>query len=194
MRVTPSILVIVALLLPACARGSSAQPSLRGFVQGDGSQVVPVSEREAAPDIEGETLDGDWLRLGDLSGPVVVNFWASWCGPCIQEQPHLVALANLYGDDVRFVGVDVKDGRASAQAFVRQFDMPYPSWFDPSASIAAQFGGIGPSALPTTMVLDADHRVAVRLFGAVDRIRLSTAIEAVLAPNSSEAPQTPETP
>ena len=170
---------LVAAALAALVGCSDGGPAASANTRESG--VIPDAQRQAAPPVQGETLDGDVLALADLPGPVVVNFWASWCGPCVEEEPDLVAAAREYTDrGVSFVGVNIKDSRANAQAFVRQFDVPYPSWFDESASIAGQFGGIGPSALPTTLVLDADHRVAARLFGAVDLPTLSASIDAVI--------------
>lgn len=172
--------VVVALLAAACT-GPTVGGAGRGFVAGEGSQLIPADQREPAPEIDAETLDGGRLALRDLPGPVVVNFWASWCGPCAEEEPELVALAHAYGPrGVSFVGVDVKDSRANAQAFASGFDVPFPSWYDPGATIAAQFGGIGPSALPTTLILDRDHRVAVRLLGAVNRARMRPHLDALL--------------
>lgn len=125
---------------------------------------------------------GATLRLAALDGPVVVNFWASWCGPCAKEQPEITAVARAYKGEVSFVGVNVKDSRANAQAFTEQFAVPYPSWFDDSAAIAARFGGIGAAALPTTLVLDEQHAVAARLVGGLDRETLTAAMEATIAP------------
>ena len=171
--------MMLAAAVAALAGCSGGGPSASAATQDSG--VIPVAERQAAPALEAETLEGDVLSLADLPGAVVVNFWASWCGPCVEEEPDLVTAANRYADrGVSFVGVNVKDTRANAQAFVRQFDVPYPSWYDESAAIAGQFGGIGPSALPTTLVLDAEHRVAARLFGAVDLSTLSVTIDAVI--------------
>ncbi len=174
------LLAATAFTLSACAQATGAGESARAFVQGDAAGLIAVDDRVEAPAVEGETLDGEWLRLEDLDGPVVINFWASWCGPCVEEEPHLVALSKEYAGRVHFVGVDIKDTRANAQAFVEQFEVPYPSWFDESASLAGAFGGIGPSALPTTIVLDSDHRIAAHLSGAVDRDRLSAAIRHAL--------------
>ena len=170
----------VALLLAGCS-GARGEPG-GGFVAGDGSSAaIPAAERDAAPAVEGTTLQGEPLALADLEGPVVVNFWASWCGPCVKEAPALRNVARAYEGRVTFVGVNVKDQPAAARAFERNFRIPYPSWEDEAAAIAASFGGIGPAALPSTIVLDAQHRVAARLFGAVDEARLSAQLDLVLS-------------
>ena len=173
--------VALALTLAGCA-GQAAGNEGRGFVPGDGSaQVIDAADREAAPPVSGTTLDGEELALADLDGPVVVNFWASWCGPCAREAPELEGAWKAYRGDVSFVGVNVKDHAAAALAFERDFGITYPSWEDKAAAIAAEFGGIGPAALPSTLVLDAQHRVAVQFFGAIDRQRLEPVLDGLLA-------------
>jgi thiol-disulfide isomerase/thioredoxin len=188
------VLVLATTVLAGCSGGSQAGVS-GGFVAGDGSDLIPPAKRQQAPAISAPTLAGEQLSLAAFEGsPVVVNFWASWCGPCKREAPDLKAVAENPAFDeagVRLVGVDVKDSRANARSFVRDYDLPYPSWYDQSASIAAKFGGIGPAALPTTLVLDAQHRVAARLFGAVTTAQLSGVLESVLEASSGAASAAP---
>jgi thiol-disulfide isomerase/thioredoxin len=178
----PVLAALLAAMLSACVASAAPPSENAGFISGDGSaQLIPAAEREPAPDVRAETLDGDTLELSTLDGVVVVNFWASWCGPCAREAPQLQAFADAYADrGVHLVGVDVKDERANALAFERDFGITYPSYFDEAAAIAASFGGIGPAALPSTLVLDADHRVAVRLFGAVTAAQLESYVDPLL--------------
>src|SRR5450755_3467081 len=76
-------------------------------------------------------------RLDALHGyPIVINKWASWCGPCQTEFPAFQQAAVRYGRRVAFIGVDSKDTNASAKAFLRRFPVTYPSYVDPRASIA----------------------------------------------------------
>ncbi|CUU54228.1 Thiol-disulfide isomerase or thioredoxin [Parafrankia irregularis] len=137
-----------------------------GFVQqAPGQDFVAPAQRRAAPKLAGETLDGDQLDLASLRGkPVVLNFWASWCAPCRAETPHLVTLA-ADNPDVAFVGVDEKEEPASARAFVRDFKVTYPSVIDRLGTLAAGWPiSIG---LPSTIVLDAEGRIAARFTGGV---------------------------
>jgi thiol-disulfide isomerase/thioredoxin len=175
------VILGVLLLCAACSTSSATEQTL-DFVRGDGSvRVIPPAERQPAPEVSGHTLDGRPLALADLSGPVAVNFWASWCGPCAQEAPHLAAVAAEYaGDGVHVLGVNVKDQPANARSFEDAFEIPYPSLYDEAAVIAAAFGGVGPGALPSTIVLDRKHRVAVRAFGAVSAAQLSGWIDELL--------------
>jgi thiol-disulfide isomerase/thioredoxin len=178
----PLLAIAVLLLLTAgCTLGTAAADG-GGFVSADGTTDLPVAERQPAPDVSGPTLDGSTLTLDDLDGPVVINFWASWCGPCAQEAPHLAAIAEQYADrGVSVVGVNVRDTVANARAFEREYDISYPSWDDESAQIASQFGALGPAGLPSTVVLDAEHRVASRMFGAVTARQLAPRLDGLLA-------------
>ena len=101
--------------------------------------------------------------LGELRGtPVVVNVWASWCGPCREEAPLLAAAHRTYGDRVRFLGVDVLDESDSARAFMHRYGWSYPSVYDPTGAIR---DGLGLLGQPVTLFYDA----AGRARGHVDR-------------------------
>ena len=174
------IVAVLAVLATACS-GTAQGDSNGEFIAGDGSAAaIPEADREPAPAVAATTLDGEELALADLDGPVVVNFWASWCGPCAKEAPALSNVANAYDGKVSFVGVNVKDQPAAARNFEQDFGVEYPSWEDKASTIAASFGGIGPAALPSTIVLDDQHRVAARLFGAVTEPQLADQLDAVL--------------
>lgn len=110
---------------------------------------------------EGETITDGYIR----DQVAVVNFWGSWCGPCREEQPILNALhAEYAGRGVRFLGMNVKDGRKQALAFRDEFDVAYPSIFSPDAAVAAPFRV---RVAPSTFVVDTEGRIAVTIVGAV---------------------------
>ncbi|MBW3576813.1 MAG: TlpA family protein disulfide reductase [Actinobacteria bacterium] len=157
-------------------------PSGRGCVD-----VIDGSHRRAAPDTTVGLVGGGDASLSDLRGrTVVLNFWASWCGPCRAEQPDLnEAHRQLAGDDVAFLGVNLQDSESNAQAYIREFAIPYPSLFDPSTSFTAQFEGVGPQAIPTTIVIDRDGRVAARLFGTTTAGELAAVVRHVVGEHAA---------
>ncbi|MBE3074616.1 MAG: TlpA family protein disulfide reductase [Actinobacteria bacterium] len=105
---------------------------------------------------------GDTVRLADLRGQVVVlNFWASWCKYCHKEAPELVAFVKAHPEAV-FIGVDVQDKPADAQAFVTEFGVPFGSVVDPEGAIAEKLGVTG---YPTTIFLDSNGVEVARIIG-----------------------------
>jgi thiol-disulfide isomerase/thioredoxin len=175
-----AFLPVLALLLPvllAAAGCSQSMGGAEGFVAGSGTvTVLPEAERPAAPKVAGRSLDGEPLALGDFAGStVVLNVWGSWCAPCREEAPDLVRAAERLRDqDVRFLGINVREpGVASAQAFVRSYDVPYPSIYDSDGSELLGFRGtLPPEAIPSTLVIDPQGRVAARVLGTVDESTL----------------------
>lgn len=171
----------LSILLLAGTMACSAAPGEAGIDVASGFDLNTIApdERTEAPPLDGETLIGP---LPDTDGAiVVVNFWGSWCGPCRAEQPILEAAWKRYrGRGVRFIGVNTRrDQRAAALAFLEEFDVTYPSIYDPTSAIAADFGV---RFMPATFVIDRQGRVAARVFGAVrDRSELAALLDRELA-------------
>lgn len=156
-------------------RGAPAPDLGEGLNVKAGLDLYPRDERVPLPPVEGPTLDGERFTLSSLAGKVVViNVWGSWCGPCRAETPDLVRLANRYADrDVRFVGIDIRDDTAAAQAFARSFQVPYPSIEDPSGQLLLTLRDVVPtSVVPSTVVVDRRGRVAARVIGPVTHTTL----------------------
>jgi thiol-disulfide isomerase/thioredoxin len=166
-------IALLALLAAGCAGSQSGQPQAGDtrFVAGDGKmQVFAAADRQPAPAIEGPTLDGGTASLAAHKGKVVViNFWASWCGPCRAEAPVLKEVAaKTKGSGVEFIGVDFKDRKADALAFERTEQSGYPSIFDQPGKVALAFQGtVPPAAIPSTLIIDEQGRIAARALGAV---------------------------
>ena len=177
------------LLLAGCssAVGDAGAPD-KGYISGDGTvTVTPADKRGAPTSFSGPTLDGAPFDVADHRGAViVVNFWASWCPPCIREAPALQRVWEDYQSrGVQFVGVDVGDNRAAAQAHERRFDVTYPSIEDSSGRVLLDFRGtLTPSSRPSTLVLDRAGRVAARVLGRVDATTLRALVDDALAEKS----------
>lgn len=167
--VTPLVTLACLLALAACSGVSGTGD--KGYITGDGRVVeVPPADRGQAIELEGEDLDGDQVALADLRGqPVVVNVWGAWCNPCRAEQPDLTEAANELGEDVAFLGINIRDASPeNAQGFVRTFDVPYPSVYSPdSRALLAFEGTLGPRSIPATVVLDREGRVAASIIGSL---------------------------
>ncbi len=179
----------VAMAVAACGGGATAQDTTVGngssFVAGTyGTTVYQPGTRPAAPQVTGTMLSGTrFLLSADRGAVVVLNFWGSWCTPCRAEAPALGQLARHFsGAGVRFVGVDIRDDPASAEAFNHTFRISYPSLNDPSDAIALDFSGtVPPAGIPTTLVIDRSGRIAARVVGTVSYNGLSRLIAQVSA-------------
>lgn len=187
-RALPVIVAgIATLMLTAC--GSSAAETGSGFVAGDGSLVViDESRRQPAPDIAGTTLDGKEFRLADLRGSItVLNVWASWCAPCRAEAPILEKVWLAEQDNgVAFVGLDTRDSDPAALSFIRRFGITYPNVIDRDGALQLRFSDtLPPQAIPSTIVIDAQGRVAARALGKVSESTLLGMIDAARTTTAS---------
>ncbi len=159
--------VIGALVLIAGCSGAGNRGSTGGYVSGNGeiTKVAPA-DRKPAPILEGKDLDGRPFTSKTYAGKVlVVNVWGSWCPPCRKEAPALKVVSEEYANQgVQFIGILVRDDVSSAKAFNRKAGITYPSIDDYSNRNGLGFASSLPAqAIPTTWIIDADGRVAVRI-------------------------------
>ena len=182
---TAGVMGLAVLVLAGCSSGAGATLNAGDF-QFSGStaagQVLPVADRAAAPPFRGELLDGQPFRSDQLAGSVaVLNFWGSWCAPCRKEPPDLQAVyADVRDRGVRFLGVDVKDQRQLASAFMADVGAEYPSLFDPRGEVALAFRGFPANVVPSTILLDERGDVAAVYTGAVEQEDLRAALDTLL--------------
>lgn len=160
--------VVVTIALVGCA--ATPQAGTGGFVSGDGTiTVVPVGQRKPAPAIQGDTLDGSTWSSSQAAGKVIVyNVWGSWCAPCRAEAPELQAAAEKTADKAVFIGLNTRDvDSAAPRLFNKNNGVTYPSIFDPDGRLLLGFAGeLPPSAIPTTLLVDGEGRIAARVVGA----------------------------
>lgn len=157
------------LLLTGCGFSSGSG----GYVSGNGTITwLSIAQREEVGTVSGTTLTGQPFNLASLRGKVVVvNVWGSWCAPCRAEAPRLqaayVSLRKTYGSEVEFMGINTRDDNpANGRAFDRTFGVTYPSLYDPDGQNLLSFNGkIAPNAIPTTIVIDKQGRIAASVVG-----------------------------
>lgn len=171
-------IVVLALLLVGCAgQGDRLADDYRdgtggSYVSGDGSVVtIAPDDRAEAAGYTATTDAGGQVSSSALAGEVVVlNFWYAACGPCREEADDLENLNQQFLDKgVVFLGVNVEDDAATAQSFEKAHGVTYPSVLDAAdnAMLLAFAGDVPPNAVPTTLVLDKQGRVAARFSGQI---------------------------
>ena len=146
-------------------------------------EVIPADARQSAPSFEGELLDGTPFQSTAFAGDItVVNFWGSWCAPCRVETPEFQAVyADVADSGIQFLGIDVKDNRQMAQAFVDSIGVDYPSLFDPRGEVALAFRGFPANVVPSTILIDGAGQVAAVYVAVVPEDELRRALETLLA-------------
>lgn len=182
LRVTTVLFVAASICLLAAGCGRTPEETSAGArTPGIGVTSYAIGERPSMPSIAGATLSGAQLDLATLAGSVVVlNSWASWCAPCIEETPELIAVSlSTASSDVVFVGLNVKDDPTKARKFVEQLQIPYDSIMDPEGALLATLPDVPPGSLPSTLVIDGTGRVAARIIGPVPPGVLVGILEAV---------------
>ena len=170
-----------ALVLAGCSSDVGTSGN-QGYVAGKGIITsVKAADRKTPGAVAGRTLDGKRVSLSDLRGKVVVvNVWGSWCGPCRAEAPMLAqASRDLAKKNVVFLGIDSRDpSKDAAKAFVRRFDVPYPSIYDQQGSTLLAFRGtLTPNSVPSTVVVDPQGRVAGSVLGSLTRTTLDDLVD-----------------
>ncbi|AVT31143.1 alkyl hydroperoxide reductase [Plantactinospora sp. BC1] len=172
--------VAATLALTGCSGGDGGSDWKDDCTTTDGIVECAPEHRPAAPAVSGELLDGGTYDLAQERGQVVVvNFWGSWCAPCRSEADDLEETYQATRDrGVRFLGINIQDGRDKAKGFEAAFKISYPSLFDPPSRLALAFD-IPPNSIPATIVLDRESRIAVVIRSGVTRAGLEPIVARV---------------
>jgi len=176
-----TLALVATLILASCARAGPDEQTQSGGQVGYPTVPrnltrIPPDQRQELPTVSGPALGSNQtISTRDYRGKVVViNVWGSWCPPCRKEAPDLQAASVETKDVAQFVGITSKDyDPAPAEAFVRSFKITYPSIYDPTGKVLLAFAGeLPPSAIPSTMIIDSQGRLAVRVLSEVSKITL----------------------
>lgn len=183
-------LAALTLGLSGCAQDDALAKQAKAgdnknYVAGDGSVTeFAAQDRKAAVTIKGTLFDGTTVNPADFLGKVtVLNFWFAACAPCRVEAPLLEELHQEFkSKGVQFYGVNLRDEAATAEAFEKTFKLTYSSFDDKDGGVLLAVSGIvPPGAVPTTLVLDKQGRVASRVLGEIEKGTLKTLISAAVA-------------
>jgi len=172
------VVAVSAIVLTSCGNGGSSTAQ-ESYISGNGAiTFISANDRQMAPKLSGDTLFGTKF---DFTGDkvAVVNVWASWCSPCRAEIPTFVSLSKKFVD-VQFMGILTRDNLANAEVFARQLAVPYPNFIDDSLLLGFR-NTLPANAIPTTVVIDKQGRVAARISGPATVAGLSDLIERLTA-------------
>jgi thiol-disulfide isomerase/thioredoxin len=175
-RRLPALLAGLALVV-SCDGGPTPGPPAGTITAHNATEASLLPElADALPTMDPDTFD---RLLGQLEGtPVLVNFWGSWCPPCRDEMPRLVAAHHETGDRVQFLGVDIVDSRSEARAFMEEFGMTFPSVFDGPDAIKSSLGQFGQ---PVTMFFRDDGSLSFAWTGPISEELLREQLDAIAA-------------
>ena len=150
----------------------------------DLGEAIPTetAPQDLAPDFTVTDAEGNAVKLSDFRGKgVVLNFWASWCGPCKSEMPHFQTAYEQYGEDVHFLMVNMStafgDSRANAAAVLEEGSYTFPVYYDDLSECAYAYGI---NAIPVTAFIDADGNLVSMKTGAMNAADLDRRIQTIL--------------
>lgn len=137
------------------------------------------SSKDLAPDITVTKLDGTQVKLSDLRGkPVFLNFWATWCPPCVGEMPHFQTLYPKYGNDIQFLAVSVDNTQEAAKNFIGEKGYSFPVAWDKDKSASRTYKV---SAIPTSILIDAEGKIIKKNLGSMNASALEDFLKSALA-------------
>jgi len=169
-------------LLPAWLGGGSGEnDAVLGMIENPAQDQVGLEVGKAAPDFALRTLEGAVVRLSDFRGRqhVIVNFWASWCGPCKVEMPDLEAVYRQHKDQLVVLGVDLQESDADVRRFLsEEIQVSYPILMDDRGRVAQAYNKF---AQPTSFLIDQQGIIRSRKNGAYTSEELQQRVQELLA-------------
>jgi len=202
-----SLLILCIVLVLLIAGAGMLYNSLAGSVQLGGLATTPPETQaptETVPEAPGETteaqptepvdysapdftmldMDGNEVTLASFLGkPIVLNFWASWCGPCKSEMPELQKFYEQYGEEIQFLLVSVDDSVDTAKAFIADNGYTFPVFFDTTSMGAYTYGA---SSIPLTYFIDSDGNLAAYYMGAMSESILQQGVDMIYTPEVTQ--------
>ena len=189
-RALPLLLAAVLALAGCAGKDAVDQSGNNTFEFHSGTplgQLYSMADRKQAGSFTGTLLDGGTTSLATTRGKVVViNFWAAWCTPCKSETPQFdLVYRKMKSRGVNFIGVDTKDIKSNAQAFVRDYHISYPIIYDEQGETALRLGDLPAAALPFTVLIDRLGRVAAVYIERLSAKDLTSALDKLLTERAS---------
>ena len=168
-KVTQLLILIAILVIGGITIGTS-------FMH---KEAKPAKVGNSAPAFALQQLDGSVKNLSAYKGkPLVLNFWGSFCQPCVREMPLLARTAEAHTDaDLQFIGVNLGESKLVVQNFIRQTNVAYPIFLDPNLKVAERYGVI---SYPTTFFVDAKGVIREKIVGELDENTLQAGIAKIL--------------
>lgn len=164
------ILSTLLALTTGCAAAPTAVPSA--------TDAQPTGEPFYAPDFQLNTLDNRSITLSEQRGQwVIVNFWATWCAPCVAEMPALSIAQAERAATHQLLGINVRESRETVAAFAQEHGIHFPILINPDDAVLLNYNVIG---LPQTVVIDPEGEVVWRQFGPIDVDRFGALLDSLI--------------
>ncbi len=179
------VLLIGAAGCSSVSQQPTAQPT--NTINPDVVSSVPTASFSdaafPAPDFTLTALDGTTYTLSQLRGtPVIINFWATWCGPCRAEMPDLQEIAARYEEKLILLGINQNESAEQVQAYVDEIGVTFPILMNPTDAVLADYTVMG---LPQTLVVNPQGMVIYRAFGAIDFAQFTPIVENLMAASAA---------
>lgn len=178
------LFLLSLLLLSFGLTGTACQDRSDQDMEGPAlvEEEAPEQPEQYAPDFTVKDMAGEDVRLSDWIGtPILLNFWTTWCGGCLEELPAFETAYREYGDEIRFLMVDLVDGyqekEALSRAFIREKGYTFPVYFDSTGETISRYGIY---AIPVTVAIDREGKILTTHAGSLDADQLRAVLEMLL--------------